>query len=217
MKKLAIIFKLLKKQYPGKKFFADAHTSPYKVLISTILSQRTKDINTLKAAKQLFDLADTPKEILKLKPSKIEKAIKPAGFYRNKTKTILKVTKQILESYKGKVPKELDDLLKLQGVGRKTANCVLVFGFRLPGIPIDVHLHKITNRLGWVDTKTPDETEMELRKILPKKYWLDINELFVRHGQTICFSRNPRCQICPINNYCNHYHEVFLKTKHMHS
>lgn len=204
MKNIEIIFKLLKKKYPGRKFFSDTHTTPYKVLIATILSQRTKDPNTLKAAKALFKLADNPKKMLKLRPSKIRKAIKPAGFYRNKTKTILKVSKQVLEKYEGKVPKELDELLKLRGVGRKTANCVVLFGYGLPAIPVDTHLHKLSNRIGWVKTKTPEETELELRKKLPKKYWMPINELFVRHGQTICLPRNPKCGICPIKNYCEY-------------
>jgi len=212
MKNVEKIFRLLKKRYPGRKFFSDTHTTPYKVLISTILSQRTKDPNTLKAAKALFKLADTPKKILKLKPLQIQRAIKPAGFYRNKTKTIQKVSKQLLEKYKGRVPQDLDELLKLRGVGRKTANCVLVFGYRLPGIPVDTHMHRVSNRIGWVRTKTPDETELELRKNLPKKYWIDINELFVRHGQTICLPRNPKCEICPIIKYCD-YGKKRLKKK----
>lgn len=205
MRNVDKIFKLLKKKYPGQKFFSDTHTTPYKVLISTILSQRTKDSNTLKAAKALFKLADTPEKILKLKPSKIRKAIKPSGFYKNKTRTILKVSKQLLEDYEGKVPKDLDELLKLSGVGRKTANCVLLFGYNMLAIPTDTHVHKISNRIGWVKTKTPDETELELRKNLPKKYWMPINELLVRHGQTICSPRNPKCEICPITKYCKYY------------
>ena len=204
MKNISKIFKLLRKQYPGKKFFSDIHTTPYKVLISTILSQRTKDANTLKAAKALFKIADTPQKMLRSKPSKIKIAIKPSGFYRNKAKTILEVTKQLLEKYKGKVPKDLDELLKLKGVGRKTANCVLVFGYKISAIPVDTHLHRISNRIGLVKTKTPNETEIELRKHLPKKYWLQINELFVRHGQSICSPRNPKCGICPIRKYCNY-------------
>lgn len=204
MKNVDIIFKLLRKKYPGKKFFSDTHTTPYKVLIFTILSQRTKDPNTLKAAKALFRLADTPEMMIKLRPSNIRKAIRPSGFYKNKTKTIIKVSRQLLEDYNGEVPKNLDELLKLPGVGRKTANCVLLFGYNMLAIPIDTHMHRINNRIGWVKTKTPEETEFELRKKLPKKYWKPINELFVRHGQTICLPRNPKCYICPINKYCEY-------------
>ncbi len=208
MKNVNKIFQQLRKYYPGKKFFSNIHISPYRVLISTILSQRTKDPNTLKASQELFKLADTPKKMVKLKASKIEKAIKCSGFYRNKARTIIKVSKQLLEKHNGKVPKKLDELLKLQGVGRKTANCVLVFAYSIPAIPVDTHLHRITNRIGWVRTKTPNETEIELRKKLPKKYWLLINELFVRHGQNICLPIRPRCKICPIQDLCN-----FVKEK----
>ncbi|MDP2906391.1 MAG: endonuclease III [Nanoarchaeota archaeon] len=205
MRNVDKIFQLLKKKYPGQKFFSDTHTTPYKVLISTILSQRTKDQNTLKAAKALFKLADTPEKILKLNPLNIRKAIKPSGFYKNKTKTIQKVSKQLLEDYEGKVPKDLYELLKLSGVGRKTANCVLLFGYKLLSLPVDTHVHRLSNRIGFVKTKTPEETELELRKNLPKKYWMPINELLVRHGQTICLPRNPKCEICPITKYCKYY------------
>jgi endonuclease-3 len=203
MRNVDKIFRRLKEKYPGQKFFSDTHTTPYKVLISTILSQRTKDANTLKAAEALFKLADTPEKILKLKPLNIRKAIKPSGFYKNKTKTILEVSKQLLEDYGGKVPKDLDELLKLSGVGRKTANCVLLFGYKLLSLPVDTHVHRLSNRIGFVKTKTPEETELELRKNLPQKYWMPINELLVRHGQTICLPRNPKCYICPINKYCD--------------
>jgi len=204
MKNVDKIFKLLKKKYPGKKFFSDTHTSPYKVLISTILSQRTKDSNTLKAAKALFKLADTPEKILKLKPSKIQKAIKPAGFYKNKTKTIQKVSKQVLEDYKGKVPKSKQELLRLAGVGPKTASCVLLFGYKIPQLPVDIHVFIISKRLGWSDKKTPHEVELDLEKKIPKNYWMDLNELLVRFGQEICLTRNPKCHICPIKRYCKY-------------
>lgn len=198
------IFQLLKKKYPDQKFFSDTHTTPYKVLISTILSQRTKDQNTLKAAKALFKLADTPEKILKLKPSKIRKAIKPSGFYKNKTKTIIKVSKQLLERYDGKVPKLKPELLKLSGVGPKTASCVLLFGYRIPQLPVDIHVFIISKRLGWSDKNKPHEVELDLEKNIPKKYWMDLNELLVRFGQDICLTRNPKCYICPINMYCEY-------------
>lgn len=202
MKNIDKIFKALKKRYPKRKFFSDTHASPYKVLISTILSQRTKDANTLRAAKALFKLADNPKKMIRLKPSKIQKAIKPSGFYRNKTKTILKVSKQLLEKYKGKVPKSKQELLKLAGVGPKTASCVLLFGYKIPQLPVDVHVFTVSRRLGWSDKKTPHEVELDLEKKIPKKYWMDLNELLVRFGQDICRTRNPKCGICPLRNYC---------------
>ncbi|MDP2909344.1 MAG: endonuclease III [Nanoarchaeota archaeon] len=205
MKNVNEIFKLLKKRYPGRKFFSDTHTTPYKVLISTILSQRTKDANTLKAAKALFKLADTPQKILMLKPSAIQKAIRPSGFYKNKTKTILKATKQLLEGYEGKVPKSKDKLLKLAGVGPKTASCVLLFGYKIPQLPVDVHVFIISRRLGWSNKKTPHEVEQDLEKRIPKKYWMDLNELLVRFGQDVCLTRNPKCSICPLTKYCKYY------------
>ncbi len=204
MKNVDIIFKLLKKRYPGRKFFSDTHTTPYKVLISTILSQRTKDPNTLKAATALFKLADTPGKIIKLKPSMIRKAIRPSGFYKNKTKTIIKVSKQLLEKYNGKVPKSKQELLRLPGVGPKTASCALLFGYRIPQIPVDIHVFVISKRLGWSDKKTPHEVELDLEKNIPKKYWMDLNELLVRFGQDICLTRNPKCYICPITKYCDY-------------
>ncbi|MBM3200156.1 endonuclease III [Candidatus Woesearchaeota archaeon] len=210
MRDVDIIFKLLRKKYPGRKFFSDIHVTPYRVLISTILSQRTKDANTMKASEQLFRLADTPEKILKLNVKKLEKAIRPSGFYRVKAKNIQIVSKQLINDYGGKVPKSIDELLKLRGVGRKTANCVLLFGYRLLSLPVDTHVHHLSNRIGLVKTKTPEETELELRKSLPKKYWMPINELLVRHGQTICSPRNPKCGICPITRYCGHYNRQRL-------
>jgi len=204
MRNVDKIFRLLKKKYPGQKFFLDMHTTPYKVLISTILSQRTKDANTLKAAKALFKLSDTPEKMLKLNPSKIQKAIKPSGFYKNKAKTIQKVSKQLLEEYDGKVPKSKDKLLKLVGVGPKTASCVLLFGYRIPQLPVDVHVFVISRRFGWSDKKTPQEVELDLEKKIPKKYWMDLNELLVRFGQDVCLTRNPKCEICPISLYCKY-------------
>lgn len=204
MKNVDKIFKLLKKKYPGRKFFSNTHTTPYKVLISTILSQRTKDPNTLKAAKALFKLADTPQKILRLRPSAIQKAIRPSGFYKNKTKTIQAVSRQLIEKHKGKVPKTKEELLKLKGVGPKTASCVLLFGYRIPQLPVDIHVFVISRRLGWSDKTKPHEVELDLEKNIPKKYWMDLNELLVRFGQDVCLTRNPKCEICPINKHCGY-------------
>ncbi len=211
MKDVDKIIKALKKEYTVD-FFAEEHNrDPFKVLISCIISLRTKDEVTYPAAQRLFKLADTPKKMMKLNERKIAKAIYPAGFYKTKAKRIKQIAKQLYENQNSKVPDSIEELMKFKGVGRKTANIVMVFGFNEPAVPVDVHVHKLSNRLGWVKTKTPEQTEQELRKRLPKKYWLVINELFVRHGQSICFTRNPRCDKCKINKYCK---RVNVKTKH---
>ena len=176
--------------------------SPYRVLISTILSLRTKDETTLVASKRLFEKADTPQRMLLLNKEKIEKLIYPVGFYHRKAEQILKISKILIEKYEGKVPDELDELLKLPGVGRKTANLVLNEGFGKLGICVDTHVHRISNRLGIVKTKNPTETEFALREILPKKYWIIFNTLLVTLGQNICTPISPKCSICPVNKYC---------------
>ena len=176
--------------------------SPYRVLISTLLSLRTKDETTLKASERLFKVADTPEKMLKLSKEQIEKLIYPVGFYHRKAEQILKISKILIEKYGGKVPDDLDELLKLPGVGRKTANLVLNEGFGKLGICVDTHVHRISNRLGLVKTKIPEQTEFALRKILPKKYWIIFNTLLVTLGQNICTPISPKCSICPIEQYC---------------
>jgi len=178
---------------------------PFKVLVSTILSQRTKDEHTTKAAEQLFSVFSTPQEIIEGNINKIQELIKPAGFYKVKSNALKKVSKIIQEKYFGKVPKKLDDLLQLPYVGQKTANCVRVYAFNIPAIPVDTHVHRISNRLRLVKTKTPNETEKELVKIISVKYWLSINDLFVRFGQTICKPIKPKCSICNLKNMCFYY------------
>ncbi len=176
--------------------------SPYRVLISTLLSLRTKDETTLKASERLFKVADTPEKMLNLSKEQIEKLIYPVGFYHRKAEQILKISKILIEKYNGKVPDDLDELLKLPGVGRKTANLVLNEGFGKLGICVDTHVHRISNRLGLVKTKTPEQTEFALRKILPEKYWIIFNTLLVTLGQNICTPISPKCSICPIEQYC---------------
>ena len=176
--------------------------SPYRVLISTILSLRTKDETTLRASERLFKNADTPKKMLSLSKNKIEKLIYPVGFYHRKAEQILKISEILIGEYSGNVPDNLDELLKLPGVGRKTANLVLNEGFGKLGICVDTHVHRISNRLGIVKTKTPKETEFALQKVLPKKYWIIFNTLLVTLGQNICTPISPKCSICPINQYC---------------
>jgi|TARA_B100001964_G_C14249482_1_gene609142 endonuclease-3 len=179
--------------------------SPFVVLISTILSQRTRDENTLKASNQLFSKYKTPKELATAPIEEIEKLIKPSGFYRVKSMRIKEVAEIIMKKYNNKVPDNIHDLLQLPGVGRKTANCVLVYGFRQKAIPVDIHVHRISNRLGLVKTKTPERTEEELCKIIPEEYWLELNEIFVKFGQQICRPLKPLCSECPISQDCISY------------
>ena len=181
---------------------AQSSRDPFKVLISTIISLRTKDEVTREASERLYKLAETPEEILQLKKKKIEKAIYPAGFYRNKAKTILNISKDIIKKYDGRVPDDLDELLTLNGVGRKTANLVLTQGYNLPGICVDTHVHRISNRIGYVSTKNPKDTEFALRDKLPKEYWIEYNDLLVAFGQNICKPISPLCSQCPVHNHC---------------
>ena len=181
--------------------------SPFQILISTIISARTKDEITAKASQRLFKLADNPEDMLKLSEDEIAKAIYPAGFYKNKAKAIKEVAKDIIEKFNGEVPNTLEDLLKLKGVGRKTANLVLALSFKKPAICVDTHVHRITNRIGFVETKKPEETERQLMEKVPVEYWNKINDLFVAFGQTICKPVKPKCEECPIKDYCCQYKE----------
>lgn len=211
MKHVEQIIKILKQDYTTD-YFAEKHDrDPFKVLVSCIISLRTKDDVTFPAAQRLYKLATTPKTMMILSEEQIGKAIYPAGFYKTKAKRIRDISRRIYEEYDSKVPNDIDELVKFKGVGRKTANIVMVFGFREPAVPVDVHVHRLSNRVGWLKTDMPDETEQVLRKELPKKYWLDINELLVRHGQNICFARNPRCDNCKISKYCK---RINVKTKY---
>ena len=178
---------------------------PFRILIATILSARTKDENTTKAADKLFKLYGTPQKLAKAKVKDVEKVIKSVGFYHVKSKRIIEVANLILSKYNGKVPADIDKLVDIPGVGRKTANCVLVYAFEKPAIPVDTHVHRISNRLGLVDTKTPEETEMALREKIPKKYWIDINNTFVMYGQNICKPISPMCDVCKIRKTCNYF------------
>ncbi|WP_456464407.1 endonuclease III [Persephonella sp.] len=178
------------------------HRTPFQILISTIISLRTKDQVTAQTSERLFKIAKTPEDILKLSEEEIQKAIYPAGFYKNKAKTIKEIARIIVEKYNGKVPDTLEELLKLPGVGRKTANLVLALSFGKPAICVDIHVHRITNRLGFVKTKNPEETEKQLMKKVPVEYWNRINDLLVAFGQTICKPVSPLCSKCPVEKYC---------------
>lgn len=183
-------------------YLMDTFNDPYLVLISCILSLRTNDRTTYPATLRMLELAKTPHEMKAVKADDLAKAIYPVGFYENKAKQIIELSRQIDEELGGVVPDEIEDLIKFNGVGRKTANLVLSRGFNKPAICVDVHVHRIFNRLGYVNTKTPEETEFALRKKLPVKYWIDINTLMVTHGQNVCKPIKPNCSVCPIAGHC---------------
>ena len=175
---------------------------PFKVLIACLLSLRAQDKNTEKASSALFAVADTPEKIMALSQKKLEKLIFSSGHYRKKARTLKHVSKVILERHNGKVPDIKEELLAIKGIGPKTANIVLAFAYGKEALPIDTHCHRIPNRLGWGKTKTPEQTEKQLEKILPKKYWPEFNALFVLFGQTICRPISPKCSQCPVRKYC---------------
>jgi len=180
----------------------DTFQDPYLVLISCILSLRTNDKTTYPATLRMLELGRTPQEIAKADVKELEKAIFPVGFYKNKAEQIIELSKVLIEKYDSKTPESIEALVELKGVGRKTANLVIARGFNKPAICVDIHVHRIFNRLGYVSTKTPDETEIELRKKLPEKFWIEINTLIVTHGQNVCKPINPLCNICPIKCLC---------------
>ncbi|MBI1733819.1 MAG: endonuclease III [Candidatus Rokubacteria bacterium] len=175
---------------------------PFRVLVACILSLRTQDATTGPAAERLFALADTPAAMLGLTPARIEKAIYPVGFYRTKARVVREIARDLLARFGGRVPDDLDALLTLKGVGRKTANLVVTIGYGKPGICVDTHVHRISNRLGYVRTRTPDETETALRAKLPRRYWIGYNDLLVTFGQNVCAPISPRCSACPVRPLC---------------
>ena len=175
---------------------------PFAVLVSCIISLRTRDEVTELASARLFTLAKLPAELLELSNAKIEKAIYPAAFYRNKTKSLKELCQVLVKEYSGQVPNKLEELLKLKGVGRKTANLTMILGHNKPGICVDIHVHRISNRWGYVKTKSPDETEMVLREILPKRFWKGYNDLLVSFGQNLCKPVSPFCGSCPVEYQC---------------
>jgi len=182
--------------------YAYGFSDPFLVLISTVMSQRTRDDVTYPAARKLFESFLTPEEMVKADVSEIESLIKEVGFYRVKAGRIKEISRILLEKYGGRVPDDMETLLELPGVGRKTANCVLADAFLKDAIAVDTHVHRISNRLGLIETKVPEETETELKKIFPQKYWRHINLLLVKLGQNICRPISPRCGICALNDMC---------------
>ena len=180
----------------------DSFNDPYLVLIACILSLRTNDKTTYPATLRMLELGRTPEDFAKCDVKELEKAIYPVGFYANKAKQIVELSKELVEKYNSKLPESIEEMTKFKGVGRKTANLVMSRGFNKPAICVDVHVHRIFNRLGYVKTKTPEETEFALREKLPVKHWIDINTLLVTHGQNVCKPIKPMCDICPIKDYC---------------
>ncbi len=202
------IIKILKKSIKQWKVpivtqVAEDGRDPFKVLISCILSLRTKDDTTAAASSRLFKITDNPAKMLKIKDRTMEKTIYPVGFYRTKTRNIKSICRILVDKYKSRVPDEIDELLKLKGVGRKTANLVVTLGYNKLGICVDTHVHRISNRLGYISTTTPEKTEFALRKRLPQKHWIIYNDLLVTFGQNLCKPISPVCSICPIYNYCD--------------
>lgn len=207
-KKLDNIDKVIKgikeANFPQREFvkMMEHFHDPFKVLICCILSLRTNDLTTYPCSLRMLELGTKPDDFLNIDEDTLAKAIYPVGFYKNKAKQILEISRILVEKYDGKVPDSIEELVKFKGVGRKTANLVLAKGFCIPAICVDVHVHRISNRLGWVKTKTPEETEFALRKLLPEKYWLDINTILVTFGQNHCKPQRPMCASCPVKEYC---------------
>ncbi len=187
---------------PIVTLISDRSHDPFRILIATILSQRTKDAVTAQASERLFGLASTPSRMAGLPESAIRRAIYPAGFYRVKAGRIKVVARAIVDTYNGAVPDTIEELLTLPGVGRKTANLVVGLGYGKPALCVDTHVHRITNRFGYIKTKTPLDTEMALRKVLPERHWIIYNDLLVALGQAICHPVSPRCSVCPVSAYC---------------
>jgi endonuclease-3 len=181
---------------------AAEHHDPFRVLVACILSLRTQDATTGPAAARLFAAADTPAAMLTLPARRIERLIYPVGFYRTKARVILGLCRDLIERYGGRVPDDIDALLTLKGVGRKTANLVVTMGYGRPGICVDTHVHRISNRLGYVRTPNPDATETALRARLPRRYWIGYNDLLVAFGQNVCTPLSPRCSTCPVSTLC---------------
>ncbi len=201
------VIDILQKHYdrweaPVVTLVAQHTNDPFKVLICAFLSTRTRDETTAKVCEKFFKKVKSPEDILGLPLKDLEQLIYPVGFYRNKSKQLKALADMLIRDFGGEVPKSIDDLLKLPGVGRKVANLVLADGYNIPAICVDTHVHRITNRWCLIKTKTPDQTEKELMKVLPKEYWIVLNRLLVAFGQRICTPQRPKCEICPIERFC---------------
>ena len=191
-----------------KQLQAEESGDPFKILIGTILSSRTRDENTTKVVKTLFKRFRNAKELAEGNIEEVKQIIHSIGFYNVKAKRITEVSQLIVKRFDGKVPNSIEKLLELPGVGRKTANCVLVYGFNIPAIPVDIHVHRISNRIGLVNTKTPEKTEIELSNIIDRRYWLKLNSTFVMYGQNVCLPVTPNCKLCKLKKICKFYHST---------
>ena len=196
------VMRCLSSRYEIDRFVNTHGPDPFRILIGCVISLRTKDDVSYAATDRLFQRASRPEQMLRLRAPTIAKLIYPAGFYRRKAEQIRKISRLLIDRHGGEVPDELDVLLELPGVGRKTANLVVTLGFRKPGICVDTHVHRITNRLGWVRTQNPNQTEQALREVLPRRHWIPINETLVRHGQQVCKPISPVCTRCPVERDC---------------
>jgi len=181
----------------------ESDRDPFRILISCLLSLRTKDKTTSEASARLFALAHAPASLLTIPLKKIEQAIYPVGFYRTKAKSIHAICRRLLDAYGGRVPDSIEELVTLSGVGRKTANLVVTVGYGKPGICVDIHVHRISNRWGYIKTKTPEQSEEALRRTLPNQYWITFNDLLVPYGQNLCQPVSPLCSQCKLTKYCD--------------
>ncbi|MFC1507550.1 endonuclease III domain-containing protein [Thermoproteota archaeon] len=215
-----IIFKLIKKMNRNmqnnnstalKNESQKNERDPFRILITTILSQRTRDENTRQASQKLFSKYHDVKSLSKANAKEVESLIQQSGFYRTKTRSIISVSKILVDCYNGEVPRDFNELMALPSVGRKTANCVLVYGFHVPAIPVDIHVHRISNRLGMVNTNKPEDTELKLREHIERRFWIELNEEFVKFGQRICKPVKPGCVICDLKKCCIWYKDQRMK------
>lgn len=220
MDSMGIIIKKMEKVLHDKKPYrftalkqlqAEESGDPFKILIGTILSSRTRDENTTRVVKILFKRFRNAKELAEGNIEEVKQIIHSIGFYNVKAKRVVEVSQLIVKKFNGKVPNRIEKLLELPGVGRKTANCVLVYGFNKPAIPVDIHVHRISNRIGLVNTKTPEKTEIELSNIVDRKYWIKLNNTFVMYGQNICLPVTPNCKLCELKEMCKFYHHIGSK------
>ncbi|MGH4038026.1 MAG: endonuclease III domain-containing protein [Sphaerochaeta sp.] len=202
-KRMSNKLKELGRPLPSVSLIAEeTNNDPFMVLISTLLSLRTKDKVTLEASHRLFELGRTPYQMLELTTEQIEKAIYPSCFFRRKTENIKKISQILIERYDGSVPNSQEKLMELPGIGIKTANLTLNLGFQVDAICVDCHVHQIANRMGWIKTSTPEETEVALQSVMPKRFWIPLNELLVSYGQTVCTSVSPKCSLCSEKDRC---------------
>lgn len=202
------VFSLLERDHGQTMLEGLGHYTPFQMVVMTLLSARTRDSTTIPLVKKLFLHYPFPEHFIKLPLKVLEKELYGIGFYKTKAKHVKELSRIIIEKYYGRVPDTFEELVSLPGVGRKTANCVLAYTFKKPAIAVDVHVHRISNRLGWVKTKVPEETEEALKKIVPREHWRDVNKLFVWHGQTVCLPVKPKCGECRIRTYCEYGKDV---------